>query len=153
METYLPTPESKGVKYELISHLFPLSLLFHQLYLLPHRRNNYSCTVHAADVACTFLARNSSQANTIKVFSIEFFNVDFDRILQDDVDFSRHVLILLTAFISAILFTAAIASVQWILLPDLEEGIMSALQMVRLVLGLVICFLFSRRLPRQSFAI
>ena len=83
------------------------------------------------------------------ILRINLFTVDFNQILQDDVNFPRYVQILLVAFISTIILTAVMASVQWILLPAPREDTMFALHILRLVLGLAVCFIFSRRLPRR----
>jgi len=80
---------------------------------------------------------------------MKLFKVDFDQMLQDDVNFSRHVLLLLIVFITPVLFTAAFASIQWILLPHATVGVLSILHTVRLVLGLAVLYLASRRLPQR----
>ena len=80
---------------------------------------------------------------------INFLTVDFNQILQDDVNFSRHFLTLFVAFITTITLTAVLASTQWILLPNATESVFFILHMLRLVLGLAICLFFSRRLPRR----
>ena len=105
--------------------------------------------VGAAMIGALCVAKALGAERMPALVRLNFFNVEFNAILQDDANFSRHVLVLLAAFISTILFTAVIASVQWILLSDLGEGMIFGLHTARLVLGLAICFAFSRRLPRR----
>ena len=80
---------------------------------------------------------------------MKLFKVGLDQILQDDVNFPRHVLTLLVVFITAVLFTAAFASIQWVILPDATESVLLILHTVRLVLGLVVLYFASRRLPQR----
>jgi len=80
---------------------------------------------------------------------MKLFKVDLDQTLQDDVNFPRHVLTLLVIFITPVLFTAAFASIQWVLLPNATESILVILHTVRLLLGLAVLYLASRRLPQR----